>query len=1134
MRKLLQNLNLELTNHYSKSNKLEYEIKQSLSNMDILFNQIGVYYNNSETKQFCLLGEFIRYINHNFIKNSKKTKAEWEDRSIIKLAKQAFSLKKFRETFKQKDQLIAIPIEKIEILEKKRAIVMDIETSNGNHTFITNGFVSHNCPVHTPDGAPCGLLNHLSSTCEVVNYQSDLSTIPKVISRFEGFVSIYPYIVKKKIITYPIMLDGCLIGRVIGGKLVETENQTNRKKSSSRIEYDNQYILKIADQLRMLKVSKKNGIPENLEIVPIEKQTGSLFPGIYLFTRPARMMRPVINLLTKTIEKIGTFEQTYLNIALNVDDIKLGISTHMEIKPTNILSIVANLTPFSDFNQSPRNMYQCQMAKQTMGFPGFSIPYRSDNKLYRLHTLQKPIVQTKSQKYFGIDEYPLGANAIVAVISYTGYDMEDAMIINKGSYERGFGHGTVYKNTRVVLSKEQSKYKSSSYFTNHTEEEPDVPIEPNLDLDGLPTVGTVLKEGMAMMRYYNPETGKSNVLKYKNTEVAIVDGVAAFSSDQTDRLDGALLRLRYKRNPVIGDKFCLTEDHEVLTQSGWKFISDLKINEKIATLVDMKYLQYSPVLALYQYQNDSNLFSVSNDFLDLVCTWEHKLFVKNSSKSGYSLQKASEVKSLGLCWYKKNCSNQFPERKVFDLSLISNLNHNDLDENNKDKVSHIVEMNTWILFFGVYIRLLISDRLQKDETKKTIIFKMEDFQESGNGAKIISLCKQLGFSYQQTKESISVFSELLFKQLEDVSLSKLPKWCFELSENQSRLLLITILDCEEQMKETEDIERGYSDKMEADHIQRLCLHSGLSCDIIGMKMRINQKEESQEPKYEKKENEEFYHEGKVYCPEVSSGIFFVRRNGKVMWTGNSSRHGQKGVLSWLWPEMEMPFSESGLRPDIIINPHAFPSRMTIGMLIESMAGKVGSVYGEYQDATPFNFDEENRAVDYFGKKLLEAGYNYYGNEVLYSGVNGNELHADIFFGVVYYQRLKHMVGDKFQVRSTGRVNMLTRQPLKGRKVGGGIRFGEMERDSLLAHGTPFLLQDRLLNSSDIHITFICRKCGSVLSPLFVRGDSVEEKSIKCLTCDSKQYIEKVQIPYVFRFLTSELAAMNIKLTLELK
>lgn len=144
----------------------------------------------------------------------------------------------------------------------------------------------------------------------------------------------------------------------------------------------------------------------------------------------------------------------------------------------------------------------------------------------------------------------------------------------------------------------------------------------------------------------------------------------------------------------------------------------------------------------------------------------------------------------------------------------------------------------------------------------------------------------------------------------------------------------------------------------------------------------------------------------------------------------SSRHGQKGVNSQQYPAVDMPFSESGMQPDIIINPHAFPSRMTIGMFVESIAAKAGAMHGFAQDGTPFCFSEDDTPADYFGEQLRQAGYNYHGNEPMYSGITGKEFAADIYIGVVYYQRLRHMVGDKYQVRTTGPVDQVTRQPVK--------------------------------------------------------------------------------------------------------
>ncbi len=261
----------------------------------------------------------------------------------------------------------------------------------------------------------------------------------------------------------------------------------------------------------------------------------------------------------------------------------------------------------------------------------------------------------------------------------------------------------------------------------------------------------------------------------------------------------------------------------------------------------------------------------------------------------------------------------------------------------------------------------------------------------------------------------------------------------------------------------------------------------------------------------------------------------------------SSRHGQKGVLSVLWPHEDMPFTENGIVPDIIINPHAFPSRMTMGMLIESLAGKTGSMQGKFKTTKTWEKYEDDDIVSHFGSELLAQGYNYYGNETMYSGIFGEQMKVDIFIGVVYYQRLRHMVSDKSQARATGPYDALTHQPVKGRKKHGGIRFGEMERDSLLAHGAAFCLNDRLLKCSDYSEGYVCRKCGSILSCYLNReilknqsqiqtiGDSkfsVNEK-VYCRVCDDYD-CRKVSLPYVLRYMTNELAAMNIKINFHLE
>ncbi|CAM0136547.1 DNA-directed RNA polymerase I subunit rpa2 [Umbelopsis sp. WA50703] len=636
------------------------------------------------------------------------------------------------------------------------------------------------CPVHTPDGSPCGLLNHLAHKCKVVNEPLEVSMLPRLLASLGVSQTVLHTINRPDYVC--VQLDGKIVGWCSA-----------------------KAALKVAQSLRFWKVTGQHNVPADLEIGYVPTSHGGQYPGLYLFSTPARMMRPVKYLANGKTDMIGSFEQVYMDIACMDDEVIPGVSTHQEFTPTNMLSVIANMTPFSDFNQSPRNMYQCQMGKQTMGTPSTALNHRTDNKMYRLQSGQTPVVRPDMHNHYGFDGFPNGTNAVVCVISYTGYDMEDAMILNKSVHERGFGYGTVYKAEIIDLSDLKVTGEPIMHHFGLAGGI-DKKVREKLDEDGLPFIGVQLKAGDPLCAYVDETTGRTIIKKYKGPEDGLVDEVRLIGDDSgSSELQKVHIKLRITRSPIIGDKF-------------------------------------------------------------------------------------------------------------------------------------------------------------------------------------------------------------------------------------------------------------------------------------------------------------------------------------------SSRHGQKGVCSQKWPAVDMPFTESGMQPDIIINPHAFPSRMTIGMFVESLAGKAGALHGTAQDSTPFKFNEQHTAADHFGEQLLAAGYNYHGNEAMYSGITGEELRMDIYIGVVYYQRLRHMVSDKYQVRTTGPVHNLTMQPVKGRKRAGGIRFGEMERDSLLAHGVSFLLQDRLMNCSDYSQAHVCRLCGSLVSPISTKVASSlsSRRNVECRVCNTSKGIDVVAIPYVFRYLTTELMSMGIKLTLGVK
>ncbi|AET41578.1 DNA-directed RNA polymerase III core subunit RET1 Ecym_8300 [Eremothecium cymbalariae DBVPG len=489
------------------------------------------------------------------------------------------------------------------------------------------------------------------------------------------------------------------------------------------------------------------------------------------------------------VEYLDVNEENDSFIALYEKDIHEGI-THLEIEPFTVLGAVAGLIPYPHHNQSPRNTYQCAMGKQAIGAIAYNQFKRIDTLLYLMIYPQQPMVKTKTIELIDYDKLPAGQNATVAVMSYSGYDIEDALVLNKSSIDRGFGRCETRKKTTTILKR----------YPNHTQDiiggmrvdENGEPIwqHKSLGPDGLGEVGMKVESGQIYINKSVPTNASDSVLTQSQSQ--------------------------YREAPII---------------------------------------------------------------------------------------------------------YRAPEPSHIDQVMMS-----------------------------------VSDNDQA---------------------------------------------------------------------------------------------------------------------LIKVLLRQNRR------------------------PELGDKF--------------SSRHGQKGVCGIIVQQEDMPFNDQGICPDIIMNPHGFPSRMTVGKMIELVSGKAGVLNGTLEYGTCFG---GSKLAD-MSEILINNGFNYSGKDMLYSGITGECLQAYVFFGPIYYQKLKHMVLDKMHARARGPRAVLTRQPTEGRSRDGGLRLGEMERDCVIAYGASQLLLERLMLSSDAFEVDVCDKCGLM------------GYSGWCTSCKSAEHVIKITIPYAAKLLFQELLSMNI-------
>lgn len=856
--------------------------------------------------------------------------------------------------------------------------------------------------------------------------------------------------------------------------------------------------------------------------------------------------------------------------------------SHCEFHPSMMFGAASSGIPFGQHNYALRNILNYSQSKHGSGIYVSNHRLRMDISYLMYHT-HRPLVITRGMKYVGTLDLPAGENPIVAIAFYTGYNQEDSAVMNQTTIERGRFRTSTVKKYEDSIQKNQtttaddifikpdpnqtSNMKRGDY--NKLNEKGYVPEETKVQYGDI----LIGKVSQAQVGANTTKMYRCSSLQYKDHVEGIVDRVH-HGVTNADDFPFIEMRIRSPRIPRIGDKFaCYTPDHEVLTTDGWVSIKDVTTKHKVASL-NNGIMSYVNPTEVQDYEYKGPMYSIENNLVSLMVTPNHRMYVGNRDGK-YTIQTAEQIYGKRM-YFRKNCDDYEVSDPLTDTFTIPAV---------MDYESLQVPLQQWLMYFGLFITCgTINDntirinstneildmfesteqlveylkpysveainrslpdwvwRLKPDMAKVLIeAMILGDGHYMANGTKrydtssakladdFMRLAIHAGYSASKTMRSEAGETRMINGKTIKQNAAA---WRLTLIETQNYPIInkhVKMLERKPTKKEIKRLER-LGEEIPTFDIQNVIYEMD---DVGKMSNKKDSKHDPNAPKsidgdgnmVQNNEDKWVAYDGRVYCCSVpGDGIIYVRKNGTGVWCGNS-RSGQKATMGIALHDIDMPFTEEGIHPDIIINPHAMPSRMTVAQLIETIASKQGAMEGCYIDGTPFDNIDITKIQD-----LLEkAGYNRFGLERMYCGITGRKIKSEIFIGPTFYMRLKHLVQDKQHSRGRGPYQMLTRQPPEGRARGGGLRFGEMERDGIIAHGAAQFLRERFMETSDKYSIHVCNKSG-----FFADAVPGREGVYVSPGYDNRTDISLVEMPYTFKLLIQELMAVGIAMRINVK